>query len=589
MDIVKAPRHGSYDEYVVGQWLVKVGKKVAEGDVLVRLEAPGAIVEVQSPAAGTVRKVLLAEGKLSAPGDVLCLIGKAAESIDKAMKQIAKSAPAKAPALRQEVAKSAPAAGPAEGKPPAAPPPAQQDKPQAPAGAVTPILMPQAGQSMEEGTITAWRAEVGQAIKVGDVIFEIETDKANIEVEAVDAGRLARIVVQQGQTVPVKTPVAYLAASDADVDAYLAAAGKTCAGEVPAMQEPAAKSAGKMPAIHEGETPSLQQAKSAGKMPAVHEGETPSLQQAKSAGKMPAIHEGETPSLQQAKSAGKMPAIHEGETPSLQETTRPKASPAARKLAAQRGIDVASVAGSGPQGRVLSTDVPAAGAAPRPAPAASGEAIRRKLTPMRKAIARNLLASKQNIPHFYMRMTAQADALYVAYQSAKTRFKCSVNDLIVAAVARTLRDFPAFRSRLDGEGLVEFPTANIGIAVGMENGLVVPVVVGADLMSLEQLAARTREVVEAARGGRIEGLGQGVLTITNLGMYGVEEFAAIINPPEASILAVGAIREDVVVAGGAIKPAKVVTMTLSADHRIVDGLLAAQFMAALKKAIESPE
>jgi pyruvate dehydrogenase E2 component (dihydrolipoamide acetyltransferase) len=549
MDIVKAPRHGSYDEYVVGQWLVKVGKKVAEGDVLVRLEAPGAIVEVQSPAAGTVRKVLLAEGKLSAPGDVLCLIGKAAESIDKAMKQIAKSAPAKAPALRQEVAKSAPAAGPAEGKPPAAPPPAQQDKPQAPAGAVTPILMPQAGQSMEEGTITAWRAEVGQAIKVGDVIFEIETDKANIEVEAVDAGRLARIVVQQGQTVPVKTPVAYLAASDADVDAYLAAAGKTCAGEVPAMQEPAAKSAGKMPAIHEGETPSLQQ----------------------------------------AKSAGKMPAIHEGETPSLQETTRPKASPAARKLAAQRGIDVASVAGSGPQGRVLSTDVPAAGAAPRPAPAASGEAIRRKLTPMRKAIARNLLASKQNIPHFYMRMTAQADALYVAYQSAKTRFKCSVNDLIVAAVARTLRDFPAFRSRLDGEGLVEFPTANIGIAVGMENGLVVPVVVGADLMSLEQLAARTREVVEAARGGRIEGLGQGVLTITNLGMYGVEEFAAIINPPEASILAVGAIREDVVVAGGAIKPAKVVTMTLSADHRIVDGLLAAQFMAALKKAIESPE
>ena len=208
---------------------------------------------------------------------------------------------------------------------------------------------------------------------------------------------------------------------------------------------------------------------------------------------------------------------------------------------------------------------------------------------MRKAIARNLQASKQSIPHFYMQMTIDAGALHAFYKRQKALYPCTLNDVIVLAAARTVTEFPAFRSRIDGEEVVELPWANIGIAVGLEDGLVVPVVLAADRFELKQLAAETRRLVEAARKGKVEGVGQGVFTITNLGMFGIERFSAIINPPEAAILAVGAIREDVIVREGSMKPGRVMTLTLSADHRIVDGLLAARFLQRLKELLERPE
>ncbi|HOF18663.1 MAG TPA: dihydrolipoamide acetyltransferase family protein [Phycisphaerae bacterium] len=276
-----------------------------------------------------------------------------------------------------------------------------------------------------------------------------------------------------------------------------------------------------------------------------------------------------------------------------------KASPAARRLAAQRGIELSTVgAGSGPAGRILSTDLPAAAPASLQAPTVRpaairtgpvGQPTRRKLAGMRKAIAKNLTASKQNIPHFYLRGTIDAGALFDTYRRAKAHFKCSVNDFLLAAVARVMGEFPAFRTRLEGEELVEYPTSNVGIAVGLDKGLVVPVLLGADRMALPQLAATTRQIVEAARGGKIEAMGQGNLTITNLGMFGTEEFSAIINPPEAAILAVGAIREAVLVKDGAMRPGRVMTMTLSCDHRVIDGMQAAQFMARLKEVLESPQ
>jgi pyruvate dehydrogenase E2 component (dihydrolipoamide acetyltransferase) len=210
------------------------------------------------------------------------------------------------------------------------------------------------------------------------------------------------------------------------------------------------------------------------------------------------------------------------------------------------------------------------------------------MTPMRKAIARNLSASKQTIPHFYMQLTVNAAPMVEAQKIEKTKYACSINDFVTKAVAKAIREFPAFRCRIEGEEIVEFNDVNIGIAVGMDEGLVVPVLAKADELSIKDLAAETRRLAQAARTGKIENMGKGVFTITNLGMFGIEQFTAIVNPPEAAILAVGTTRETVIVQEGAMWPGKVMTLTLSADHRVVDGMPAAKFMARLKELLESP-
>jgi pyruvate dehydrogenase E2 component (dihydrolipoamide acetyltransferase) len=211
------------------------------------------------------------------------------------------------------------------------------------------------------------------------------------------------------------------------------------------------------------------------------------------------------------------------------------------------------------------------------------------LTKMRKAIANNLLYSKQNVPHFYAKTTIDAGLLFATYRKTKEAFKCSVNDFVTRACAKAIRQYPAFRSQYNATEIIEKPSVNIGVAVGTDEGLTVPVVLDADRMNLEKLAARTRDVVESARNGKLEGMGQGIFTITNLGMFGVEEFSAIINPPESAILAVGAIREGVVVENGAMRPSRLMTVTLSVDHRVIDGVVAAQFLKTLKELLENPE
>jgi len=484
------------EEGTLLKWKVKLGDTVAVGQVLCDIETDKATVEFESTDAGKIAW-LAPEGSVVPVKQPIALLGDAP------------AAPTAAP-----VTKTSSAA-------PAVPAPAITP----PAG-VTPILMPQAGNTMEEGTIIKWRAKVGDQIAVGQVICDIETDKATIEFESTDAGRLAKIVAAEGTVVPVKQPIALLAANDADAAAYLAAGG-------------------------------------------------------------PAAH----PQAQPKPQAAAAPPASVA-TPAQNAGGRPKASPAARKLASAKGIDLANIpAGSGPEGRILSTDVAAAkpGAA-KPAPAATtGPGGRKAMSKMRKAIALNLQTSKQTVPHFYLRATINADPLFTFYKAQKPATGCTLNDVILLAVGRCVGEFPAFRSRIDGNDVVETPAANIGVAVSVADGLVVPVITNVHSLTLAQLAPEARRIVESARNGKIENMGKGVFTISNMGMLGVEEFAAIINPPESGILAIAAVREAVIVKEGSMRAGRVMTLTLSVDHRVVDGALAAQFMARLKELLESPE
>lgn len=394
------------------------------------------------------------------------------------------------------------------------------------------ITMPQAGQTMEEGTILAWRKNEGEEVRKGEILFEIETDKANVEVEAPENGVLRKILCPQGKTVPVLAPIAILADPAEEVDAAVAEA----VSELRALLGESTLTADLPGAVSTEPTPALERK---------------------------APREAGAP-------------LPEG---------RIKASPLARRIASERGLDLANVwPGSGPGGRILSADVDREAAAMAKVP----DPGKRTLSGMRKAIARNLLLSKQTIPHFYMRLTIDAAALQDFCRAQKAKYSCSVTDAITLACARAIHEFPAFRSRLDGEDLIEVAESNIGLAVGMEDGLRVPVLVGAERMSLKQVAEESRRIGEAARQGKVEAMGRGVFTISNLGMYGIEEFSGIINPPEAAILAVGAIREAVIVKDEALRPGRVLTMTLSADHRIIDGLLAARFMNRLKELLEFP-
>jgi pyruvate dehydrogenase E2 component (dihydrolipoamide acetyltransferase) len=268
-------------------------------------------------------------------------------------------------------------------------------------------------------------------------------------------------------------------------------------------------------------------------------------------------------------------------------TSRIRATPRAKRLLREGAVDPSRIIGSGPGGRITAADVSAQAADFVPTGADDGS--RRPLSAMRRTVARRLVESKQTIPHFYLRQTIDAGPIAFFYAKCKQRFSCSLNDIIVRSAALAVREFPSFRSRLEGDEVVELAQVHIGLAVGLDEGLVVPAVLNADRLGLGELAAETRRLIEAARMRRIENAGRSVFSVTNLGMYGTEEFTAIINPPEAAILAVGALREEVIVRDGNPVVGQVMTLTLSCDHRIIDGLCAAKFMARLEQILLSPQ
>ena len=399
--------------------------------------------------------------------------------------------------------------------------------------AVYPVLMPKAGNDMEEGLLVKWYKAEGDSVEKGDILFEIETEKSTIEVEAEHTGVLKRIAVPEGETVAVLVPVAYIVDGDIDLDAWLAA----------------------QPAPRERQSPDWQQ----------NEG----------------VIEAATSSCKRS---------DERPSPDWQAGDRVKASPAARRAAQERGVDLRAVPGSGPEGRVLSSDVATATPAVAPAPAlvVPDGATLIKMSPMRKTIARNLTQSVTTAPHFFMKLTVDAVEFEGFCKQQKGACGASVNAVLLAAVAKTMMAFPQFRSQVHGTDILQFDSANIGLAVALEDGLRVPVITGIDKQSLAELAETTRATIQQARDGKAVNAGLGTFTISNLGMTSIEEFTAIINPPEAAILAVGRIKDDVKIVSGKVKATKTMTVWLSSDHRIIDGMVAAQFLTALQGELETP-
>ena len=487
------------------RWLKRPGEPFSAGDALLELESEEALIVVEAATEGTLGEILAGPGQTVEVGARLALL----ENGD-----FSRSASAGPSSSEKSV------------------PPQSSDSA---LGDVTPILMPQAGNSMEEGTVVSWLVKEGDRIEAGQTICEIETDKATIEYESPATGRVARIVAELDQPIPIQELIAVLAEDSSAADAYLASQGSASTSAKPDTTAAVGSPAQSVPCHRATTAVSARQR----------------LRRSRPRG---------------ASKLRRRPA-----------RSPPIAASLWRRLAA---AVVRADASCRPTFRPLPHRQPPP-AAPQP-----GAAHRCPKCAARSRL--NLQQSKQTVPHFYVRMSIDADPLLAFYREQKPATNCTLNDIVVLAVGRTIAEFPAVRSQVDGNDLVEFPHANIGIAVGVEDGLVVPVVLKVDTLSLAQVAGETRRVVENGRNGKLENVGQGVFTITNLGMFGIEEFAAIINPPESGILAVSAIRETAIVENGALRPGRTMTMTLSADHRVVDGLLAAKFVARLKQMLEHP-
>jgi pyruvate dehydrogenase E2 component (dihydrolipoamide acetyltransferase) len=485
-----------------------------------------------------------------------------------------------------------------------------------------PIKMPKLSDEMTEGKIAEWMKKEGDEVKAGDVIAQVETEKATLDVEAFEPGVLIGIAVQVGETAPVGAPIAWLGARGEKVpSAEKPAAAGDAAKEARAGGEVAHVSTQQAPP---NETNAPAQASS---LSPRQRGEARGEGQAQPSSLSPRERgegrgEGREPEgAPPARGARAAPAAVAARSTTA--PTRIPASPAARKRARERGIDLGEVDGSGPRGRVVLADLerapppearPAAEArAPAPAqpraPAApAAPAARRKrplpprvelrdetlpLSPMRKAIARNLAASKPGAPHFYLETSADARRLVALREQLEELDEgpVSVNDLVVKATAEALSRHPEVNASWGADAIVRRGSVDVGIAVALEDGLVTPVVRDADGKTVFEIAAEIRDLAGRARDKRLkpEEYQGASFTISNLGMFGVEAFYAVINPPEAAILAVGAVQKvPWVDEAGQLVAMERFRLGLSCDHRVIDGATGARFLQTLRTIIESP-
>jgi pyruvate dehydrogenase E2 component (dihydrolipoamide acetyltransferase) len=435
--------------------------------------------------------------------------------------------------------------------------------------AVTKVVMPKLSEAMETGKLLRWLKQEGDRISGGDIIAEIETDKADIELEAFGSGVLRKLLVTPGTAVPVGGLIAVIAEPDEDIGAAVGGAGGAAA---PAASRAASSSAAAAAPVAPATRP----------VPAP----TPEPRVAAAAPVAPPA----TPA-----GPARVAAVLPG--------GRLRVSPLARKLAQRAGVDLARVTGTGPSGRIIQRDIEAhlgAAGSARPA-AATAVAVARTgpetedfaLTPIRAAIARQMVQSKGPVPHFYVTTEIameRAVALREELQALPGAPKLTFTDLVVRACAVTLRKHPGVNASFQGDTIRRHQAVHMGIAVAVEDGLITPVLRDADQKGIFQIAAESRDLVERTRGRKLrqQELSGATFSISNLGMFPVDEFSAIINPPEGAILAVAAIVEKPVVVNGQLAVGKRMKVTLSCDHRVMDGAMGARFLADLKAALEAP-
>lgn len=526
-EIINMPRlSDTMEEGTVATWFKKVGDTVKEGDILAEIETDKATMEFEAFYEGELLHIGIHEGETAPVDSLLAIIGEKGEDISAHLNG---GNPA---ADNVQVVK--------EAAPVATEVPTEVSIPDN----VEVITMPRLSDTMEEGTVATWLKKVGDTVKEGDILAEIETDKATMEFEAFYAGTLLHIGIQEGESAPVDSLLAIIGDKDADVNQAIAAATATSQEVVPVPVE--------APKAQETPTPTA------------------------------------TPVAAPVKAAAPAPV------PVKNTSGRVIASPLAKKLAEERGIQIANVPGSGDGGRIIKRDIEnyqATGSvAAMPQGIESSEEVPNNQ--MRKTIAKRLAASKFNAPHYYLSVEfdmENAMAFRQQYNSVPDT-KISFNDIVVKATAKALKQHPQVNSRWHDDKIVKNHHVHMGVAVAVEDGLVVPVVKFADELSLPQIGAQVKDYASRARDKKLTPaeMDGSTFTISNLGMFGIETFTSIINQPNSAILSVGAIVEKPVVKNGAIVIGHTMKLTLACDHRSVDGATGSLFLQTLKGYIENP-
>lgn len=540
-EIIRMPKMSdTMEEGVIASWLKKVGDTVKPGDILAEVETDKATMELESYEEGVLLYIGVQEKDSVPVNGIIAIIGEKGEDFQHLLNG---SVPA--PAKAQE----APAAPIGEEPKQAAAPAEKIDTSSINA---TVITMPKMSDTMQEGTIATWLKKVGDVVKSGEIIAEVETDKATMELESYEDGVLLYIGVEAGNSVAVDGVIAVIGESGADFQTLLKA------------QQPGGS---KSPSPAESTPEPVVEVK------------------APQASVAPVV------------------AAPAAEVSNTSSNDRLKASPLAKKIAAEKGVDIRQVQGSGEGGRIVKKDietfVPAAPkSASAPAVAAATHALgqesfrEEKVSQMRKTIAKRLAESKFGAPHFYLTMEINMDKAIEARKSMNefSSVKISFNDMVIKAAAAALRQHPKVNSSWLGDKIRYNDHIHIGMAVAVEEGLLVPVIRFADQLSLSQISNQAKTLGGKAKTKELqpkdwEG---NTFTISNLGMFGIEEFTAIINPPDACILAVGGIKETVIVKDGQMKIGNVMKVTLSCDHRVVDGAVGSAFLQTLKGLLEDP-
>jgi pyruvate dehydrogenase E2 component (dihydrolipoamide acetyltransferase) len=527
-------------EGVIAAWHKKVGDKVKSDDVIAEVETDKATMEVMPYVDGTLLYIGVEKGKAAKVNEVIAIIGKEGEDYKSLLEQSSASAQPSQPAAENKAqTQSAPASQEAP-----------QQKAQEPkAGDATVIRMPLLSDTMKEGKIVAWHKKVGDTVKSDDVLADVETDKATMEVMPYVDGTLLYVGVKEGEAAQVNDIIAIVGKPGTDVQPYLSVApsGSASSGNASA------------------------------------------------------------PTTAPAQPQSSAPQQATQPAPVSNSDERLKVSPLARKLAEEKGIELSQVSGSGDNGRIIKRDIdnfqPRQASAQQPqkqqaavpmasVPLGQEGHTDQPLSQMRKVIAQRLAESKFSAPHFYLRMTVTMDKAVDARKAINevSPVKVSFNDLIIKAAAMALRKHPEVNSSWMGDFIRQNQHIHVGTAVAIEDGLIVPVIKFADQKSLSQIAQEAVSLVEKARNKKLQPpeFTGNTFTISNLGMMDIDEFTAIINPPDSCILAVGKIVPTPVVENNQVVVRQLLKLTLSCDHRVVDGAVGARFLQTLKAHLENP-